>query len=159
MDTTPTETGWECVWCMCAYVCVCGGAERTVQNLLAEAKAWWSTQNPGYPVPCQKVVPVVLIPSETWLQTKFSEPKISMGRINYALHDARLHKKSQLQHAERRLTSNNHDRHSSTVHVRGKGLERTLILTSFNPLIAPACKISGLKDAQTRLQIVYFPVL
>ena len=30
---------------------------------------------------------------------------------------------------------------------------------AINPLTAPACKISGLKDAQTRLQIVYFPVL
>ena len=29
----------------------------------------------------------------------------------------------------------------------------------FNPFIAPACKISGLKDARTRLQRVYFPVL
>ena len=28
-----------------------------------------------------------------------------------------------------------------------------------NPFTAPACKISGLKDAQTCLQTVYFPVL
>ena len=28
-----------------------------------------------------------------------------------------------------------------------------------NPFSAPACKISGLKDASTRLQMVYFPVL
>ena len=28
-----------------------------------------------------------------------------------------------------------------------------------NPLTAPACQISGLKDARTRLQTVYFPVL
>ena len=29
----------------------------------------------------------------------------------------------------------------------------------FNPFSAPACKMSGLKDARTRLQTVYFPVL
>ena len=28
-----------------------------------------------------------------------------------------------------------------------------------NPFTAPACNISGLKDARTRLQTVYFPVL
>ena len=28
-----------------------------------------------------------------------------------------------------------------------------------NPFTVPACKISGLKDAQTRLQTVYIPVL
>ena len=28
-----------------------------------------------------------------------------------------------------------------------------------NPFAAPACNISGLKDAGTRLQTVYFPVL
>ena len=28
--------------------------------------------------------------------------------------------------------------------------------TWFNPFTAPACKISGLKDARTRLQTVYF---
>ena len=32
-------------------------------------------------------------------------------------------------------------------------------LITFNPFTAPACKISRLKDAQTRLQTVYFPVL
>ena len=31
--------------------------------------------------------------------------------------------------------------------------------SQFNPLTSPACKISGLKDARTRLQTVYFPVL
>ena len=30
---------------------------------------------------------------------------------------------------------------------------------TINPFAAPACKISGLKDARTRLQTVYFPVL
>ena len=29
----------------------------------------------------------------------------------------------------------------------------------FNPFTSPACKMSGVKDAQTRLQTVYFPVL
>ena len=29
----------------------------------------------------------------------------------------------------------------------------------FNPSTAPACNISGLRDARTRLQTVYFPVL
>ena len=28
-----------------------------------------------------------------------------------------------------------------------------------NPFTAPACKVSGLKDARTRLQTVYLPVL
>ena len=36
---------------------------------------------------------------------------------------------------------------------------RLLAAIDFNPFIAPACKIYGLKDAQTRLQTVYFPVL
>ena len=30
---------------------------------------------------------------------------------------------------------------------------------NINPFTAPACKISGLKDARTRLQTVYVPVL
>ena len=36
---------------------------------------------------------------------------------------------------------------------------RTKLKSDFNPSTAPAYKISGLKDARTRLQIVYFPVL
>ena len=32
-------------------------------------------------------------------------------------------------------------------------------ICEFNPFTAPACKISGLKDARTRLQTVYFPLL
>ena len=32
-------------------------------------------------------------------------------------------------------------------------------LIRLNPFTAPACTISGLKDAGTRLQTVYFPVL
>ena len=35
-------------------------------------------------------------------------------------------------------------------------LPMTLSLT-VNPITAPACKISGLKDARTRLQTVYIP--
>jgi len=30
---------------------------------------------------------------------------------------------------------------------------------ALNPLTAPACKMSGLNDARTRLQTVYFPFL
>ena len=32
-------------------------------------------------------------------------------------------------------------------------------VTNFNPFTAPVCPISGLKDARTPLQTVYFPVL
>ena len=38
-------------------------------------------------------------------------------------------------------------------------LNRSVILEGFNPFAATACKISGLKDARTRLRTVYFPVL
>ena len=34
-----------------------------------------------------------------------------------------------------------------------------LLYKKVNPFTAPACKISGLKDARTRQQTVYFPVL
>ena len=34
-----------------------------------------------------------------------------------------------------------------------------LVLFVFNPFTAPACKLSGLKDARARLQTVHFPVL
>ena len=33
------------------------------------------------------------------------------------------------------------------------------LVTAINPITAPACTISGLKEARTRLQRVYFPVL
>ena len=33
------------------------------------------------------------------------------------------------------------------------------VMMTINPFTAPACKISGLKDAGTGLQTVYFPVL
>ena len=33
------------------------------------------------------------------------------------------------------------------------------MVSTINPFTAPACKISGLKDARTHLQTVYFPVL
>lgn len=36
---------------------------------------------------------------------------------------------------------------------------RLLAAVGFNPFTAAACKICGLKDAQTHLQTVYFPVL
>ena len=37
--------------------------------------------------------------------------------------------------------------------------QKTGLHMDINPLAAPACKISGLNDARTRLQTVYFPVL
>ena len=33
------------------------------------------------------------------------------------------------------------------------------MVSTINPFTAPACKISGLKDARKHLQTVYFPVL
>ena len=50
---------------------------------------------------------------------------------------------------------------NSSAHVQraSAGVSHVLTGTSLNPLAAPACKISGLNDARTRLQTVYFPVL
>ena len=38
-------------------------------------------------------------------------------------------------------------------------LSQFLSVVTGNPFTAPACNISGLKDARGRLQTVYFPVL
>ena len=44
-------------------------------------------------------------------------------------------------------------------HIAFKYLDMTFAHCVFNPFTVPACNVSGLKSARTRLQTVYFLVL
>ena len=49
--------------------------------------------------------------------------------------------------------------HSEAHNADSHATQALAVEVLINPFIAPACKISGLKDARTRLQTVHFPVL